>query len=167
MEVWDLYDENRQPLRKTHPRGEPLSPGSYHIVVGVWVVNGRGQTLLTLRAPDKQPWPNTWENTGGSVVAGETSVAGAVRELAEETGIRAGEDELIFLHSLREGYAFHDHYLLRRDLPLDELTLQPGETVDAKWVTLAELDGMIASGEMNEPTGRRLREYREKLVEYL
>ena len=27
MELWDLYDENRIPLGRTHPRGEPVPEG--------------------------------------------------------------------------------------------------------------------------------------------
>jgi ribonuclease BN (tRNA processing enzyme) len=33
IELWDLYDENRKLLNKTHVRGVPLSKGEYPIVV--------------------------------------------------------------------------------------------------------------------------------------
>ena len=71
--------------------------GEYHIVVEVWTVNNDGEILLTLRHPDKKEYPNFLENTGGSTVAGETSREGAVRELFEETGIVAAENELFYL----------------------------------------------------------------------
>ena len=89
MELWDLFDAGRRPLVRTHPRGTPCAAGEYHIVVSVWTLDSRDNFLLTLRDPAKESYPNTWENTGGSALAGETSRAAAVRELAEETGILA------------------------------------------------------------------------------
>lgn len=87
QEYWDLYDENRRPLGETHLRGLALPKGTYHIVVEVWTVNSKGEILLTLRDPKKETYPDKWECTGGSILAGETSKTGAVRELFEEIGI--------------------------------------------------------------------------------
>ena len=39
MELWDLYDENRIPLGRTHPRGEPVPEGAYHLAVIVVILN--------------------------------------------------------------------------------------------------------------------------------
>lgn len=80
MELWDLFDENRRFLYKQHNRQEPLAPGHYHVVVVVCVVNSKEEILVTLRHPAKETYANCWENTGGSVLAGETSRQGAVRE---------------------------------------------------------------------------------------
>ena len=71
MELWDLYDAHRRPLNRTHVRGEPLSPGEFHLVAEVCTVNRKGELLLTLRSGEKQKYPNLWECTGGSVLAGE------------------------------------------------------------------------------------------------
>ena len=87
MELWDLYDEHRAPLGRTHQRGLPLAPGEYHLAVIVVIVNSRGEVLLTRRSPEKAVCPGWWENTGGAVQAGESSLQAAVRELREETGV--------------------------------------------------------------------------------
>ena len=89
MELWDLYDENRLPLGRTHPRGEPVPKGAYHLAVIVVILNARGEVLLTRRAREKDACPGWWENTGGSALAGETSREAITRELREETGIAA------------------------------------------------------------------------------
>ena len=156
METWDLFDETRQPLGCTQKRGEPTPPGLYHVAVCVWTVNSHNEILLTLRHPDKDLYPNYWENTGGAVQAGESSKAGAIRELFEETGIRADEAELVYLGSRREETAFFDSYIVRKDVPLNQLRLQEMETVDAQWVDLDRLDAMMASGEVALPVWERL-----------
>ena len=54
MEKWDLFDEKRQPLNRTHTRGNEMVIGEYHIVVEIWTVNTDKEILLTLRHPDKK-----------------------------------------------------------------------------------------------------------------
>lgn len=167
METWDLFDGARQPLHRIHRRGEPIPPGAFHIVVEVWTINSRRQVLLTLRDPAKDEYPNKWENTGGSALAGETSRQAAIRELYEETGIVAAEDELCLLGTYPETSAFVDIYALCRDIPLSELRLQPGETVDAKWVSLVQLESTILDASLALPTGRRLAAVKEAFLEQL
>lgn len=167
MEKWDLFNEKREPINKLHNRQEPLQKGEYHIVVGIWTVNSQNEILLTLRHPDKLDYPNCWENTGGCVLAGETSRQGAKRELFEETGISIDEDELFLLGTERGENAFGDTYIVRKDVDLSNLTMQEGETVEAKWVTLEQLDEMIASGVFVKPLGEKLETMREAFERYL
>ena len=70
-----------------------MQPGEFHVVVNVLSVDRQGNILITKRHP-KKPFGGKWEVTGGSVLAGETSLHGAVRELEEETGLHAAESEL-------------------------------------------------------------------------
>ena len=163
MEYWDLYDFDKQPLGRTHRRGEPLPEGTCHLGADIWIVNSRGEILLTLRAPEKHDLPNEWENTCGSVLAGETALEGALRELREETGIVAAPEELMLLNERRVGNCFHHSYLLRRDVPVEALTLQPGETVAARWVTLPELEALVAQPTGARPAGKGLPWVLEKL----
>ncbi|MBO4883817.1 MAG: NUDIX domain-containing protein [Clostridia bacterium] len=164
MEYWDLYDENLRPLGRTHRRGEPMEPGTYHIGVDIWVINARGEILLTLRAPEKEDLPNEWENTCGSALAGETAVEAAMRELREETGILAGPDELQEFARRVKGDVHLFTYLLRRDVPLSSLVFQPGETVDAMYVTPKRLDAMVAEPFGARPAGERWPFVRERLM---
>ena len=95
MELWDLYDKDRRPLGRTHQRGLPVPPGAYHLAVIVVILNPKGEVLLTRRAPEKDACPGWWENTGGSVLAGETSLEAITRELREETGLAARPEEFL------------------------------------------------------------------------
>lgn len=167
MEHWDLFDRARTPLGKTRLRGTPGNPEEYHVVVSIWTVDSSGNILLTLRDSAKESYPDRWENTGGSALAGETSRQAAVRELFEETGITASEDELILLGEQIARDSFVDHYLLRRDVPLAEIRLQAGETADAKWVTLETLEAMVADLSLAKPIGEQFNEIREGFLLFL
>lgn len=167
MELWDLFDKERRPLGKTHVRGVPLAKGEYHLVVFVWVFNSSGQVLMTKRSPEKQSYPNLWEHTGGSAVAGESSMQAIRRELLEETGICAEEEELTLVDSYTRTGSFCDIYFLHKDILTSELTLQPGETCDAKWVTRAQLEEMIAQGQVAKPDVQRYHQLAEKLKDRL
>ena len=129
--------------------------GEYHINVFVWIFNSAGELLLTKRSPEKESYPNLWETTGGAVLAGETSRQAIVRELREETGLCAAPEEFVFLDSVRGKTWFSDTYALRRDAPLSQIVLQPGETCGARWVTRAAFERMIAAGEVAQPDVRR------------
>ena len=159
MEYWDLLDKDRNPLGVTHPRGRqyPMPPRTYHTVVTVFTVDRMGQVLLTRRAPTKGMYPNYWEITGGSGVAGEDSLTAAQRELSEETGISVSKEVLILLGTLREPSAFMDCYLCRLDQAGEDVavTLQEGETVDCKWVSFFDLEDMIHKGELPPPVAMR------------
>lgn len=149
MELWDLYDRNKIPLNKIHVRGEKLKDNEYHIVVNVLAMNKEGKLLITKRHPDK-PFGNQWEITGGSAVSGESSVAAAKRELLEETGLKAEEQDLkYFGTAVREkNNSIHDFYLYKGDFSEKDISLQEGETVDFKIVTPDELKQMSKSGEV-------------------
>ena len=138
MELWDLYDENRTLLGKTHVRGVPLQEGEYHLVTDIWLVRQDGKVLITKRHP-KKIWGNMWECTGGSALAGEESRHSAARELEEEVGVAVDPAELKLLNTIRIKDRFVDTYAVVRDLEVKDLTLQAEEVIDAKFVDFTEL----------------------------
>lgn len=167
MEKWDLFNEKREPLNKTHRRGDKITEGEYHLVVGIWTINSQNEILLTLRHPDKEDYPDCWENTGGCVRAGETSLEGAQRELFEETGINSAPEQFILFKTERTFDTFSDTYIVHTDIALSELTMQDGETVEAKWVTLEVLEKMIEQGLVGLPIAEKFKALREELKRYL
>ena len=129
MQEWnDVYDENRVKTGRVHLRGTPWKPGEYGLTVCVWVYDGAGHILLTRRAKGKS-FQGTWETTGGAGQVGETSRQAIVRELFEETGIHAREDEFDFLGSDRDKNTFYDFYCLRRRIPLKDIVLLCGQAM--------------------------------------
>ncbi len=166
-EYWDLYDTNRQPLGRTHLRGLPLEKDTYHVVVSVWTVNQDNKLLVTLRSAEKDLYPNLWENTSGSVISGETSREAALRELREETGIEAREEEMQFLGTARKLASFVDIYLVRKHFDSETITLQEGETTAYRWVTLAQLEQMNQEGKLAFPVAFRFEQFRSIFTEFI
>ncbi len=168
-ELWDLLDAERRPLGKTHTRGLPLPAGAYHLAVFVWVFNAQGQVLLTRRAPEKAHYGGLWAATGGAAIAGENSREAVKRELCEETGLCARAEDFVLLQSVRsdERAYFSDIYLLRADVPLEDLTMQPGETTEALWASRETLESLIARGEFAAPDAARYFAMKADFAEYL
>lgn len=144
-ELWDLYDENRRPTGRLHRRGEALQPGFFHLVVHVWLKNSRGQFLLTKRSPNKG-FPNMWESPGGSALAGDDSLTAALREVREETGLRADPERGSLVMSTRGGDAFVDVWLFRQDFDLEDVVLQEGETCDRMYADAAGIRRLCDEG---------------------
>lgn len=144
-ELWDVYDECRNLMGKLHRRGDPLVPGEYHLVVHVWILNGEGKFLLTKRSHTKG-FPNAWESTGGSALAGDDSLTAALREVREETGLSLdpGRGERIL--SMRKDDCFRDVWLFRQDFDLADVVLLPGETIDKMYADPLTIRSMWETG---------------------
>lgn len=162
MEFNDVYDENRNLTGKVHKRGTPWKPGEYGLVVCVWVYDGRGHLLLTQRARGKS-FAGTWENSGGAAKAGETSRQAIVRELFEETGIRAEEDEFELLCTERDRCTFYDFYCLKRRVKLKDIVLLPGETDDVMWASFGKVHWMIRTGKICKIIGQQFHKQEREL----
>lgn len=149
MELWDAYDENRKPLGYTVKREkfDPLN-NEYHIVVHIWIKNSKGEYLIQKRSSNKKEGLK-WAWTGGSVLMGENSIDGAVREVKEELGLTVDKEKLtLFTSYKRELYKdFVDVYIYKHDIDVSKLTLQKDEVCDVKWATKNEISQMILSGE--------------------
>ena len=154
MEFNDVYDKDRNLTGRIHRRGTRWKPGEYGLVVCVWVYDGKGNLLLTRRAKGKS-FAGTWENSGGAAKAGETSRQAIARELFEETGIRAGEEEFEFLGSDRDKCTHYDFYCLKRTTPLTQIVLLPGETDGVQWAGMDEVRRMVRTREICKIIGRQ------------
>ncbi len=160
-ELWQLYDGDKNPTGKTMLRGEPVPPGFWHIVVSIWTLTADGRLLLTRRHPDK-PFGLLWEGTAGSVLAGESSREGALRELREETGLRAEPERFRLLSSEKTERFFLDDYLYLCPLQEPVLALQPEEVAEACLIDPKELPAWRER--FSPPAWARLEHDRELLT---
>ena len=161
-EFWDVYDKDRVFQNMTIRRGDSFKDGQYYVCCEVWFQNSKGEMLLTQRHPDKKAG-GLWEFTGGGVLAGETTAQAAVREVKEEIGVEITESELQFIHEHRQRNYFMDIYLVNKDVKTEEIVLDKNETVQAKWVSKEELNGMIESQQVVRSVAQRFIMLKNKL----
>lgn len=122
--------------------------------------------LLTKRHESK-PYGLLWECTGGSAVAGEDSLTGALRELREETGLVPKPDELTFVGTLIRKHSIVDTYLYIHEPDLSEVVFQDGEVIDAKIVRIDEFEKMNEDGLIVPSVWERFVKNREKIEGYI
>ena len=145
VELWDVYDENRNLTGRLHPRGVPLPEGDFHLVVQVWMRNSRGEYLLTRRTPNKS-YPGMWETTGGAAQAGDDSLSAVLREAREETGLTLDPAKGRLFLSVKGKNAFCDVWLFEQDFDLADVVFQPGETCGAMYASPEKIYEMLRSG---------------------
>ena len=88
-------------------------------------------------------------------MAGETGIEAAVRELKEETGLKAGKDDLQLLRVIREPSAFVECYLYRTTLPASAVVLQQGETVAARFISIKRFEELMHTDGIAQPVAFR------------
>lgn len=147
MEIWDLYTRDRQPTGETHIRGEKLPPERYHLVVHVWIQNSRGEWLISQRAANRPSFPLKWECVGGSVIQGEDSLAGALREVKEEVGIDLDPAQGRMISSTLRDDNFRDVWLFRYDGEIDLKNATTDEVADMRWTTTEDIRHLFDTGE--------------------
>ena len=152
-ELWDIVDEHGRKTGRFHERGVPMKAGDYHPSVSVWIVNSRGEFLISRRAPAPgRHAVGMWEPTGGAVVAGEDSLTAALREVREELGLTLEPEQgrvyksYTYPHSNGDGAAYITVWVFRRDADLDEIVLQPEETSDVMWADADTIRSMMTEG---------------------
>ena len=137
-ELWDLYTEDREKSGETLVRGQEIPEGRYHLVADAWIVNSKGEYLISQRSASRPTFPLMWECVGGSVLAGEDSLAGALREAREELE----QVDRGYLVSVRKSQ-YSTEALIRRKA--DFKRLYPKLAVEP--VTLDELMVLVVKGE--------------------
>lgn len=162
MELWDGYRKDGTLASVDLVRGEPVPEGLYHLVCEIIVEHQDGSILAMQRDPGKPNHPGAWETTaGGSALKGEDALSCAKRELYEETGIAM--QNLTLLGREVSDPAHSIFYMYRAEIAGEkpEITLQPGETVDYRWISPEEFPAFAAHDMI--PSQRR--RYHNFLVE--
>lgn len=150
MELWDLYDENRTLTGRTHIRGESIPAGYYHLVVHVWIRNSEGKYLISQRSASRPTCPLMWECVGGSVVSGEDSLTGAIREAKEEVGIDlTPENGHVVFTKTRKIYGdTMDVWLFDYDGEVDLQNATTDEVAQSHWMTREEINALHEQGKL-------------------
>lgn len=159
MEIIDIVDEFGEPTGETVDRVVAHAQGIRHRTSHVWLMRNRGggtEILLQKRSDDKDSFPGCFDiSSAGHIPAGVGFKASAIRELKEELGLDAREEELVFVGDLQINFAvpfygkpFVDNqysrvFYILRDIEPEEMTLQKEEVSGVIWIPLAEVKNRI------------------------
>ncbi len=155
MEIWDLYDKYGNKLGIDHIRGEKVPENCYHLVVHIWLKNSDGKFLMSRRSATRPTSPLKWETVGGSVLKGENSLQGALREVKEEIGVEldasCGKRVLHWMRGLEVGEPFDDildvwFFDFDGDANLENAPTD--EVCETKWLTLSQVKELYEKGEL-------------------
>ena len=101
MEYLDLVDEKGNPTGEIVSRNSAHREGLLHRTAHVWIVrecDGRTQILLQKRSMKKESFPGLFDtSSAGHIPSGSDPIESALRELLEELGIEATEEQLSFV----------------------------------------------------------------------
>ncbi len=153
MELWDIYDVNKQKTGRTMKRNDwCLKDGEYHLTVLGVIQRADGKFLITKRVMTKSWAPGWWEVSGGACVAGESSEEAVKREIKEETGLDVSGFEGGYLFSYKrenpgegDNY-FVDIYRFKGDFSEDDLVMQENETDGYMFATLEDIKAFAEQG---------------------
>lgn len=124
--------------------------GLIHREMGIWVFNDKGEVILQKRSMTKKHHPGCWsDSAAGHVESGDSYLVTAIRELKEETGIDAKENELIEIDKvlvgkddfLKDGLNNHFEiiYAYKFKEGIDKLKIENGEAEELRWWNIDEL----------------------------
>lgn len=134
MEILDLYDKHGNRTGETIERGRPMPDGRFFLIVDAWIINSKGEILISRRSAGTYPDPGKWQPTCGCAVAGEDSKTAAMREIMEELGIELDpESGKLIKRFTAWDKAIIDVWLFKKDVDLSDIIYQEAETDDAIW----------------------------------
>lgn len=140
-----------KPAGVRKPKNEIHRDGDWHRAAHIWIIASDGRILLQRRSPRKENNPNLWDvSAAGHLSAGESAVEAAVRETYEELGLRIEARELKLVATLKESCVlnngtyhdneFHEIFVVRQDVDIASLRLDPEEVAEVKWVNALRPD---------------------------
>ncbi len=152
-EELDVLDDNGNLTGKTKDRKLIHRDGDWHKAVHIWIVNDNNEILLQRRVAWKDSNPNMLDiSCAGHVVAGDSSLSSAVRELSEELGIDVTPEDLRFVKRFKHqsklsptfiNNEFNDMFILSTKKTVAEMKIQEEEVAEAFFVSFEKFREMV------------------------
>ncbi|HVS51110.1 MAG TPA: NUDIX domain-containing protein [Opitutaceae bacterium] len=144
-EWFDVVNERDEPIGRALRR-EVHARGLWHRAVHVLVFDAAGRVFLQKRSMKKDLSPGLWDSScSGHLDAGEDYDRAAVRELAEEIGVRVSVAPARWFRinaCAETGWEFVWVYRLRHEGPF---VLHPEEIERGEWAAPAEVTRTMAA----------------------
>ncbi len=148
VEHWDVYNGLREKTGKVVVRDQyKFQENEYHLVVITWIIDSKKRFLMQRRSYNKDLLPGIIATHGGSAIVGETSLVGAMREVYEEIDVAVDFSKMKLIHSEFKGHCLYDTYVVKMDVDLEDVVIDPKEVDSCMFVTFEEMERLMESGE--------------------
>ena len=155
MEMFDIIDMDGNKTGAIKERGVVHREGALHATSHIWIVRKNEKSgydiLLQKRSACKDSHPGCYDiSSAGHIGAGDEALESALRELEEELGIKAKQEDLLEFGVQYKNYEgefygrpFRDNqrsilYLYKEPINMDELVLQESEIESVIWMDYKE-----------------------------
>ena len=147
IEKWDIVDIDHHPIGQTINRDPQATTwlvdhGYYHVVVLGFIICDH-HLIVTRRAKGKSA-AGYWEVSGGSVLAGESSLDAIQRELKEEIGYSVDSSKIQPLDTYVSNSDLIDPFVIIDDtFKISNMTLQASEVDQIDAIDYSRLNRLI------------------------
>ncbi len=159
MEWLDVVDKNGEPTGEIVERSKAHREGIWHRTSHVWMVrkkDHRIEVLVQKRSADKDAYPGCYDtSSAGHIPVGCSYEESAIRELKEELGVTAREEDLhlcgrrtVYHDEVFYGQPFIDRqisnvYVIWFDREAEDFHIQEEELESVRWMELGECIRMV------------------------
>lgn len=165
-EIIYLYDINRNFLNKTIERNsnyEILLDKEFCLVTNIWTIQkSTKKILLTKRAYHKK-YGGFYECTAGWCIESENTLNAAIRELKEETNLNLNKETIQLINTTTFNEYIVDTYIHILDFDINDIKLDPNETIEYVLVTYDELIKMLNNNKIAPSICKRMIFYTKKI----
>ena len=151
MELFEVFNQNGEPINKVVQRGNKLGPNEFFLVVHVWICNQKGEFLIQQRAKKSDPTPYQWATTTGLPKVNEALEDAARRETYEELGLdidRSKFEKLREITTIDSKYRTITHVFL---VSINDqnlvLNLDKSEVKSTRFEPLSNIITMVNNGD--------------------
>jgi 8-oxo-dGTP pyrophosphatase MutT (NUDIX family) len=125
------------------------------IIAGVMLKDNEGRYLFVQESNIKIR--GLWGFTGGHADPGETAKQAAIREALEETGFQVAiTDDQPILVFRPQAHTDHEYHAFKAEIIGGHLAIEPGEILDAKWLSLEEVEELDKTGKLRDPVFKQI-----------
>ena len=161
MELLDVYNDNGEKTGRVVERRKDnhFEEGEHIAVAIIYIENSKGEFLIQKTSLEKD---GIYSSTGGHVDHGEEPIDSIKREVLEELGIDISSDDIIDLGYLLFDFPLRFVFYLKKDINLDDITLQKEEVESVYYMSVDEIRKLIDNGLMHKAHAKVL----ERVLEY-
>ena len=124
-----------------------LGDNEFINIVIVFIENSKGEFLIQKTSKEKG---SVFATTGGLVKSGSSPDRTIVEEIKEELGLDVDINELKLIKTDKRRHAFQDTYYLKKDINIEDITVQESEVEYVKWLSIDEIKELIENKQFRE-----------------